>query len=106
MRPALDERRRLRDYYILLYSKPVQNSLRFIFGLALLLLSCGRSPATSHTNIQTLFLILMENVSWPDIVNGTNAPYLKSVLIPQSSYCSNMFIVPGTFGSLPQYLWL
>src|SRR6266850_4405799 len=78
------------------------------FALALALVSCGvaRTQATSHTNIQTLFLILMENVSWPDIVNGTNAPYLKNVLIPQSSYNSNMFIVPGTFGSLPQYLWL
>ncbi|PYM13846.1 MAG: hypothetical protein DME18_08035, partial [Verrucomicrobia bacterium] len=53
-----------------------------------------------------VFLILMENVSWPDIVGSTNAPYLMNVLLPQSSYCSNMFIAPGTFGSLPQYLWL
>lgn len=62
--------------------------------------------AGSLTNIQTLFLILMENVSWPDIVNGTNAPYINNVLLPQSSYASNMYIAPGTFGSLPQYLWL
>jgi hypothetical protein len=76
-----------------------------LFGL--LVLGAGAPlRASSHTNIQTLFLILMENVSWPDLVVGTNAPYLKNVLIPQSSYCSNMFIVPGTFGSLPQYLWL
>src|SRR5262249_27738308 len=61
---------------------------------------------SSHTNIQTVFLILMENVSWPDIVNSTNAPYLTKVLFPQSSCATNMFIVPGTFGSLPQYLWL
>ena len=78
------------------------------FKLVLALVFCGFAPAqaTSHTNIQTLFLILMENVSWPDIVNGTNAPYINNVLLPQSSYASNMFIVPGTFGSLPQYLWL
>jgi phospholipase C len=78
------------------------------FTFALTLVFCGSAPAHagSHTNIQTVFLILMENVSWPDLVNGTNAPYLKNVLLPQSSYASNMFIVPGTFGSLPQYLWL
>ena len=68
------------------------------------LAACAR--ATTLTNVQTVFLILMENVSWPDLVSGTNAPYLNNVLIPQASYCSNMFIVPGTFGSLPQYLWL
>jgi phosphatidylinositol-3-phosphatase len=80
---------------------------RIIFlALALLAFSFPRARANSHTNIKTVFIILMENVSWPDIVNGTNAPYIKNTLLPQSSYASNMFIVPGTFGSLPQYLWL
>lgn len=84
----------------------MQKLSRFILLLALLLAAGIRAPAANLTNIQTLFLILMENVSWPDIVNTTNAPYIKNILLPQSSYCSNMFIIPGTFGSLPQYLWL
>jgi len=74
-------------------------------GLGLFLLSFAPVHATSHTNIQTLFLILMENASWPDIVGSANAPYING-LLRQSSYCDNMFIVPNTFGSLPQYLWL
>jgi hypothetical protein len=64
------------------------------------------SHASSLTNIQTVFLIVMENVSWTDLAGSTNAPYINKVLLPQSSYASNMFIIPGTFGSLPQYLWL
>jgi len=72
----------------------------------LLLLTSSPVQATSHTNIQTLFVILMENVSWPDLAGNTNAPYINNVLLPQCSYCNNMFIVPNTFGSLPQYLWL
>src|SRR3989454_12260105 len=84
----------------------MQRLVSLTLASALLVFSPARAQATSHTNIQTLFLILMENVSWPDIVDGTNAPYIKNVLLPQSSYASNMFIVPGTFGSLPQYLWL
>ena len=80
--------------------------IRFALWLALVLTGSATAQATSHTNIQTVFLILMENASWPDLVDGTNAPYLKNVLLPQSSYASNMFIVPGPFGSLPQYLWL
>ena len=79
---------------------------RLALAFGLVLLGVLRAQATSHTNIQTVFLILMENVSWPDMVNGINAPYINNVLLPQSSYASNMFIVPGTFGSLPQYLWL
>ena len=86
--------------------KPLPRFLRFPFALALILFSFAAARASTLTNIQTVFLILMENVSWPDIVNGTNAPYLNTVLLPQSSYASNMFIVPGSFGSLPQYLWL
>ena len=78
----------------------------FWLGLALICLSLAPAQGQSYTNIQTVFLILMENVSWPDLVGSTNAPYIRNVLLPQSSYASNMFIVPGTFGSLPQYLWL
>jgi hypothetical protein len=81
--------------------------LRGRWALILLLFFCvAGAQAQSWTNINTVFLILMENVSWPDIVNSANAPYLKNVLLPQSSCATNMFIVPGTFGSLPQYLWL
>ena len=78
----------------------------FVLALTLMLWCGTGARANSHTNVQTVFFIMMENVSWPDLVNGTNAPYIKNVLLPQSAYASNMFIVPGTFGSLPQYLWL
>jgi len=84
----------------------MKRSLQLTLVIALMFLSLARAGATSHTNIQTVFIILMENVSWPDIVGSTSAPYIKNVLLPQCSYNSNMFIVSGTFGSLPQYLWL
>src|SRR3954470_2554446 len=84
----------------------MQRLFRVVLTFVMMFFLCARAHGASHTNIQTVFLILMENVSWPDLVNGTNAPYIKNILVPQSSYASNMFIVPGTFGSLPQYLWL
>jgi hypothetical protein len=80
--------------------------VRFSFLAACLFAGLLRGHASSHTNVQTVFFILMENVSWPDIVGSTNAPYIKNVLLPQAACATNMFIVPGTFGSLPQYLWL
>src|SRR5438046_1512134 len=84
----------------------MKRSLQLASAIAIMFLCLARAGATSHTNIQTVFIILMENVSWPDIVESTNAPYIKNVLLPQCSYNNNMFIVSGTFGSLPQYLWL
>src|SRR4051812_36292055 len=75
-------------------------------GFLLILPGGPHARANGHTNVQTVFLILMENVSWADIVGSTNAPYIKNTLVPQGAYASNMFIVPNTFGSLPQYLWL
>ena len=85
---------------------PIRLLFRFVLALALMSGWSAPAQATSLASIRTLFLIVMENVSWPDVVGGTNAPYLRNVLLPQSAYCDNMFIVPGTFGSLPQYLWL
>src|ERR1041384_7732703 len=86
------------------------NNMRFgwpRFVAALLIFCIGTcAHSASYTNIHTVFLIVMENVTWSDLAGSTNAPFINNFLIPQSSYASNMFIVPGTFGSLPQYLWL
>lgn len=79
-------------------------SLRFV-ALSIFCIAASARSA-SYTNIHTVFLIVMENVSWPDVAGSANAPFINNFLIPQSSYASNMYIVPGTFGSLPQYLWL
>lgn len=38
--------------------------------------------------VQTVFLIMMENHAWETIRDNTNAPYLNS-LLPQASYCEN-----------------
>src|SRR5436309_16018335 len=84
----------------------MQRLCQFVLAFALIFYSPARAPANSHTNIQTVFFIVMENVSWPDIVGSTNAPFIKNMLLPQAACATNMYIVAGTFGSLPQYLWL
>lgn len=48
----------------------------------------------------------MENVTWSEIKDSTNAPYINNVLLPSSSYCDHFVTAPNTSGSLPQYLWL
>jgi hypothetical protein len=63
------------------------------------------STATGLLNVQTVFLILMENQSWSAIKGSTNCPYLNS-LLPQASYCDNYFGHNNAHPSEPNYIWL
>ena len=58
------------------------------------------------TNIQTVFIILLENNSWSSIKGNSSAPYINHTLLPIASYCENYQNVPGLHPSLPNYLWL
>ena len=62
--------------------------------------------ATTLTNIQTVFLILMENANWTAVKGSASAPYINNTLLPMSSYCEQYYTPPGLPGSLPNYLWL
>jgi hypothetical protein len=79
--------------------------LALILG-ALMLFHPSSGSAQTLTRIQHVFLILMENVTWPQIKGNTNAAFINDVLLPMSSYCDHFFTPPGTRGSLAQYLWL
>src|SRR6476661_3205696 len=79
---------------------------RAVAVVFLFLHAAGNCCATNLTNIQNVFLILMENVTWSEIKGSTNAPFINNVLLPLSSYCDNFYTAPNTSGSLPQYLWL
>jgi hypothetical protein len=88
----------------------LQRSARFaLAAVAVVFINSGllwQSRAEGMPNIQTVFIVLMENNAWSAIKGNTNAPYLNNVLLPQSSYCENYQNVPGLHPSLPNYLWL
>ena len=67
-------------------------------------------PAATH-NIQTVFIILMENHNWTgdgwiDIKENPQAPYINNTLLPMASHAENYFNPPKLHPSLPNYLWL
>ncbi len=64
------------------------------------------APASQMSELQTVFIIVMENNAWSAIKGNTNAPYLNNTLLPLASYCENYQNVPGVHPSLPNYLWL
>jgi hypothetical protein len=56
--------------------------------------------------IQTVFVIVMENLDWSAFKGSTDAPYINNALLPTGSYCEQYYNPPGLHPSLPNYLWL
>jgi phosphatidylinositol-3-phosphatase len=56
--------------------------------------------------IQNIFIILMENHDWAQILASPSADYIRNTLLPQASYTDQYFNAHGIHPSLPNYLWL
>lgn len=63
------------------------------------------TDAGSGNAIQTVFLIVMENHDWSDIVGSASAPYING-LLKQASYATQYYNPPGLHPSEPNYIWL
>jgi hypothetical protein len=74
--------------------------------VCLALLLPPSATADSLTNVQTVFLVIMENVSWSAIKGSAAAPYINNTLLPLASYCEQYYSPPGVASSLPDYFWL
>jgi hypothetical protein len=61
---------------------------------------------TTAGKIKTVFIIVMENHNWSDILNNPSAPYINQTLLPQASYALQYTNLPGIHPSEPNYLWL
>ena len=80
---------------------------------ALAVLWCGvllspafRAWSSQLTNVQTVFLVVMENVSWSAIKGSSAAPYINNTLLPIAAFCEQYYSPPGVASSLPDYFWL
>lgn len=62
--------------------------------------------AFSLRDVQTVFLIVMENHRWSSILGSTNCPYINNTLLPQASYCGQYYSPTNLHPTLPNYLWL
>jgi phospholipase C len=58
------------------------------------------------SNIQTVFIILLENHDWSEIKGNPSAPYINTVLLPRAAHAEQYFNPAGIHPSLPNYLWL
>lgn len=81
-----------------------------VIATAALLLICltiiGAIKPASPAHIKTVFIIVMENKRWLDIVGSAHAPFINKVLLPMASHAEQYFNPPLIGPSLPNYLWL
>src|SRR6266404_4164035 len=68
--------------------------------------SPGQLPAASLTNVQTVFVIVMENRDWASLRGNTNCPYINKTLVPAASHAERYFNPPNLHPSEPNYIWL
>ncbi len=92
----------------------------FFFGSALSLFACGsgaeltnedhsavdhhRGTDPTH-NIQTVFLIMMENKNWGDLAGNSSAGFINS-LLPLGGHAEGYHNAPDVHPSEPNYIWL
>ena len=60
----------------------------------------------SLSQIQTVFIILLENHDWSSIVGNLSAPYINNQLLPMASHAEQYYSPLGLHPSLPNYIWL
>ena len=58
------------------------------------------------TNVQTVFVIVMENKDWTAIHGNSDCPYINNTLLSVASHAEQYFSPPGLVKSEPNYLWL
>lgn len=66
----------------------------------------ARSSPQTTTHIKTVWIILMENHNWSQILGSKSAPYINNSLLPIASHAEQYFNPPGIHPSEPNYLWL
>jgi Phospholipase C len=79
---------------------------RLYLSAVFLLLNLLNTNAGTIPSIRTVFIIVLENESWAEVVGNTNAPYLNNTLLPMASRCEGYYNVPDLHPSLPNYIWL
>ena len=57
-------------------------------------------------HVQTVFVVVMENANWPDVLRSGAMPYLTGTLLPMGAHAERYYNPPGLHPSEPNYLWM
>jgi hypothetical protein len=68
--------------------------------------AASAAESKSQPHIRTVFIILMENKNWLQIIGNHDASYINNTVLPMASHAEAYFNPPLVHPSLPNYLWL
>lgn len=68
--------------------------------------SLNQNTLQGSNQIETVFLIVMENHNWSQIQNNPSASFINKTLLPEASQATHYYNPPGIHPSEPNYLWL
>ncbi|HXT41602.1 MAG TPA: alkaline phosphatase family protein [Candidatus Angelobacter sp.] len=77
-----------------------------LLSCAIILLSDLRALGGQLTNVETVFLIVMENHDWASVYGNTDCACINETLLPMASHAEQYFTPSGLHPSEPNYLWL
>src|ERR1041385_9502403 len=77
-----------------------------LVALACAILVAFQARSSPLTNVQTVFVIVMENQNWARILGDTNCPFINNTLLPRASRAEAYFTPTNVHPSEPNYLWL
>jgi hypothetical protein len=66
----------------------------------------GAVGSSGLAQVNTVFVIVMENTNWSQVAGNASAPYINTQLLPAASHAEHYFTPPGNHPSLPNYLWM
>src|ERR1044071_2923890 len=75
-------------------------------GCAMLLACVAPARADQLTDVQTVFVIVMENKDWDNIRDNPDCAYINHTLLPLASHAERYFTPNDLHPSEPNYLWL
>jgi hypothetical protein len=81
-------------------------ALKRMVALWLMLGVVAPAVANPLPPVRTVFLIVMEKTAWAAFKGNTKAPFLNSVLLPQSACCEQSYNPRNFTVSLLRYLWV
>jgi hypothetical protein len=77
----------------------------FSIALASLILA-ATTRAGSLPPIQTVFVIVLENHNWSEVLGNPSAPFFNETLLPMASSCNQYYNPPARHPSEGNYIWL
>jgi hypothetical protein len=80
--------------------------MKALFTVLATLALTAEAQAGNLPPVQTVFVIVLENHNWSEVLGNPDAPFINGTLLPMASYCNQYYNPPNRHPSEGNYIWL